>query len=345
MMKNKFKTTASVIAVTIVAALLLCLCVSCGATSEDEVIEIHNPADGLPNELEDGYIDISPEMVPLTEFPAMFAAFPTPVASGTDVKKNDNAVIDVSNIKDGYVMVKYLVKTDKLLKILIKGPSTETYQYNMKSDGNYVVCPLSDGNGEYTIKVYENVKGSDYSLKHSAAVNVKLNDEFAPFLRPNQYVNFTENSEVVKKAAELTKDKKTMLDKITAIYDFVINNFTYDKELAATVKSGYLPDVDKILAAKKGICFDYAAVMTAMARSQNIPTKLVLGYASLPTGSVYHAWINTYSEETGWVDSVIYFDGKDWKLMDPTFASTGKQSKETMNLIGDGKTYTVKYLY
>ncbi len=89
--------------------------------------------------------------------------------------------------------------------------------------------------------------------------------------------------------------------------------------MARTVKSGYLPDVDKVLERKKGICFDYAAVMTAMLRSLKIPCKLVIGYA----GVEYHAWINVYSEDSGWMDGVVFFDGKTWRLLDPTFASGG----------------------
>ena len=68
------------------------------------------------------------------------------------------------------------------------------------------------------------------------------------------------------------------------IYNYVVNNFTYDKQQAATVKSGYLPVLDNVLAAKKGICFDYAGLMTGMLRSLGVPCKLVVGYA----GTAYH---------------------------------------------------------
>ena len=81
--------------------------------------------------------------------------------------------------------------------------------------------------------------------------------------------------------------------------------------------------------------------MAAMLRSQNVPTKLVVGYS----GSIYHAWISVYSEETGWVDGAIYFDGTTWKLMDPTFASSGNQSKQIMEYIGNGANYSAKYFY
>jgi transglutaminase-like putative cysteine protease len=168
-----------------------------------------------------------------------------------------------------------------------------------------------------------------------------LTDEYAPYLRANQYVNYQADSEVVKKAAELVKDKPKSLDKIAAVYQYTVTTLTYDKEKAKTVQSGYLPDVDQVLAEQKGICFDYAAVMTAMLRSQGIPTRLVVGYA----GDVYHAWINTFIPQTGWIEGVIYFDGETWKMMDPTFASSAKQSKQIMEYIGNGSNYTAKYLY
>ena len=263
------------------------------------------------------------------------------VASGTSVYSNSKAVIDASNTKDGYVMVKYTGQAKSRLKVRITGQSNTAYVYDLNRNGNYEVFPLSDGEGKYTIGVYENTTGNKYALAYSTTVTVVLTDSFAPFLRPNQYVNFNADSETVKKAAELVKEKKESLEKITAIYEYVVTNFTYDKEKAKTVQSGYLPNVDEILKKQTGICFDYAAVMTAMLRSQGIPTKLVVGYA----GDVYHAWITTYIPEKGWVEGLIYFDGTTWKLMDPTFASSAKQSASIMEYIGNGANYTAKYLY
>ena len=201
--------------------------------------------------------------------------------------------------------------------------------------------PLTEGDGTYAIKVYENTTGTKYAQALSTTVTMQLRSEFLPFLYPNQYVNFNDNSQVVAKAAELVQNKSGDFEKMKAVYEFVVNNFTYDTQLAETVKSGYLPVVDDVLAARKGICFDYAAVMAAMLRSQNIPCKLVVGYA----GAVYHAWISVWSEETGWVDGVIYFDGTSWQRMDPTFASSANQSKQIMEYIGNGANYSAKYFY
>ena len=271
-------------------------------------------------------------------------AIPTvlmPVASGTTVYSNSKAAIDASNYQDGYVMIKYTGGSSVVIKVLLTGPSGITYIYDLNNAGTYEVYPLSDGSGNYSIGIYENISGTKYATAYTKALSVTLADEFAPFLRPNQYVNYSVESETVKKAIELCTGLTGELDKVSAVYNYIVSNFTYDKQLAATVTSGYLPNLDSVLAKKSGICFDYAALMTAMLRSQNVPTKLVIGY----TGSVYHAWINVYVEGQGWVNGVICFDGEQWKLMDPTFASTGHSSSEIMQYIGNGANYTAKYFY
>ena len=262
-----------------------------------------------------------------------------PEASGALTEETDRAMIDYSNTPDGYVMARWKETPEKRIKVQVKGPTT-TYTYNLTKD-TWETFPLSDGNGAYQIAVYENVEGSKYALVQSVSVEVELSDEFAPFLRPNQYVNYADAEQSVKTAAQLTYGKETELEKVQAVYEYVVQNLTYDKELAATVKSGYLPDLDGVLMSKKGICFDYAALMTGMLRSQSVPCKLVVGYA----GEVYHAWISVYTEKDGWIDGVIYFDGAAWKRMDPTFASSGNQSDEIMDYIGDGTNYKEKYLY
>ena len=280
------------------------------------------------------------EMVPLADTPAVSTML-MPVASGTDVKKNTKSEIDVSNMADGYVMIKYIGGGSAKLKVLITGPSKVAYTYNLKSDGSFEVFPLSDGNGTYSLGVYKNVSGTQYTTEFTTSVTVTLKDAFAPFLRPNQYVNYSAQTLGVVKAKELVTGVSTTLGKVEKIYDYVITNFTYDKQLAASVQSGYLPNLDSVWNKKSGICFDYAALVTAMLRSQGIPSKLVIGYA----GQAYHAWISVYSAETGWVEGAIYFDGTTWKLMDPTFASSGNSSEAIMKYIGDGKNYTAKYLY
>lgn len=254
----------------------------------------------------------------------------TTQAPGTLVKSCAEATIDYSNTQDGYVMVRYEQPTQQRLKAQVKGPST-TYTYNLTPQ-QWSALPLSDENGEYQITIYINVVDSKYAAVLSHNITLELKDDFGPFLCSNQYVNFDAAPNTVATAASLCAGTADPLAKVTAVYHYVIGNITYDYDLAATVTSGYLPNLDSVLAGGKGICFDYAALMTGMLRSQGVPTKLVIGYA----GEVYHAWINVWSESTGWVDGVIFFDGTSWQRMDPTFASSGASG---------GSNYSAKYFY
>ncbi len=284
--------------------------------------------------------EIADEAVALASSPVAVAKVLKPVASGKKVEKNTKATIDYSNAKDGYVMVKFTATTQKRLKVLVKGPSGTQYQYNLPPR-EWTTFPFSDGNGKYTVSVYENTTGSKYAKVLSLSLNVTLTDEFAPFIRPNQYVDYENATNTISMAQKLAGKEKDPMKKVEKIYDYVVKNFTYDTAKASTVKSGYLPDLDAVLKSKKGICFDYAAVMVGMLRSQGVPCKLVVGNA----GDVYHAWINVWSEKNGWIDGAIRFNGKKWERMDPTFASTANSSKKIMQYIGDGSNYDPKLIY
>lgn len=320
-----------------VLAWLLC---GCGEASETVTTTV--PETTLATELfvtEAFEEDVSAEAEALAEAPPpAVAVVLEPEAPGTAEERCDTAVIDYSHTAQGYVMARYTGQTESRLKVLVKGPTT-TYSYNL-TPGDWAVFPLSDGNGSYQAGIYENVVDSKYAMVLATAFEATLEDEFAPFLRPNQYVNYTQATQAVATGLEITAGLEDPLEKVAAVYDYVVSTLRYDYEKAETVKSGYLPDLDLVLAEKKGICFDYAALMTAMLRSQEIPCKLVVGYA----GQTYHAWISVWTEGDGWIDGVIFFDGHVWKRMDPTFASSGERSEEIMDFIEHGD-YTVKYLY
>ena len=261
-----------------------------------------------------------------------------PTASGETCYGDDSVSIDASNISDGYVMIRYTGHSEKA-KAQITTPDGTVYTYTIKGS-DYNTFPLTGGNGDYTLKVYEWVVDNSYALAFSQALSVSLNDEFKPFLYPNQYVWFTGDSQVVALGRELSDQSADDLDYVQNSYYYVIRNISYDNDKAENTPTDYVPDIDTILEEKKGICFDYASLMAALLRSQSIPTKLEVGYS----GEAYHAWISVYLTESGWVDNIIEFDGKDWVLMDPTLAANNS-SKAVAKYIGDGSKYTVKYSY
>lgn len=266
-----------------------------------------------------------------------FGTLSTPSAPGTVTQGNDVVTIDTSNSGEGYFFTNYTGNNPKV-KLQLTGPDNVTYTYNIK---NGETClPISAGDGSYTIAIYENISDDQYSTAYSGNFTVTLTNAFGPYLYPNQYVNYTSESNAVMLASDFAVNASSDLETVCEVYHYITDNIVYDKEEAKTVTYDYLPDVDEVLQTKKGICFDYAALMAAMLRSQGIPTRLHVGYA----GDAYHAWINVYIEDIGWIDGIIQFDGKDWSLMDPTFAAN-KNSKSTQDFIGDGNNYNTLYTY
>lgn len=258
-----------------------------------------------------------------------------PTADGTKNFSCNVATIDISNLSEGYFMVNYSGKNNKV-KLQITGPDSVTYTYDLH--GGYEVFPLTAGSGNYNIGVYENIAGTQYSTAFSKKFKANITNEFGPYLYPNQYVNFNKKSLPIAKAKELASGVTSDIKVVENIYNYIIEHFTYDYDKAANVQSGYLPNVDTIYTSNTGICFDYAAVMATMLRSQKIPTRLEVGYIE----EAYHAWISTYIQDVGWINGIIQFDGRSWNLMDPTFAST---SSSPENFISENDKYQTKFVY
>lgn len=262
-----------------------------------------------------------------------------PEASGTRVEQNESARVDLSHTDQGYVMVEYLGKPHKM-RMQITFEDEEPYTYDLATDGRFETFPLSCGDGSYTLNIYSQIEGNSYVYVFGTTFDVALSDPLLPFLYPNQYVNFNPQNEAVDLAQFLSKGAVDDLDVVSRIYDYVIENIDYDYDKLRRVTSGYLPDIDQVLRDKKGICFDYASLMTAMLRSQRIPAKLVIGYA----GEEYHAWISVYTEETGWVNGIIRFDGTTWVRMDPTYAA-GNSEKNTLEYVNNSSNYNELFFY
>lgn len=262
-----------------------------------------------------------------------------PEASGVLSYDNELVNIDVSNAGEGYIMVTYLGDSE-CVKLQITGPDYMTYTYDLNGNSTESF-PLSTGSGDYTIGMYEQIEGTQYSTIFSENIYFEIVNQWGAFLYPNQYVKFDKDSEVVAKGMELVKDAHDDLEAINYVYNYLVENVTYDKEKAENVQSGYIPDVDEILNIKTGICLDYAAVMTSMLRSQKIPTRMEVGYA----GNAYHAWISTYVDDIGWLNGIVEFDGVNWSLMDPTVAASSGD-KALKKYIGDkDNTYMSQFTY
>lgn len=248
-----------------------------------------------------------------------------PTSPETQVMRDEQQYvqIDYSNVSLGYIRVKRLLKDDVKMKIQIINESVGSKEDNKfhKYDLNntfdeYVTFPIAYGNGTYRVMVYKNTYTNHYGSSATETFDVQLQNEQSPFLYPNQTVNYDQTTKTIQMSFDLCKEDTNDLQRIKTIYDYIVKNIKYDDEKSEATKNTYvLPVLDETLETKKGICFDYAALMAAMCRAQHIPCKVVVG----DTEIVYHAWVEVWLEGKGWVNPEILFESDEWTRMDPTF--------------------------
>lgn len=146
----------------------------------------------------------------------------------------------------------------------------------------------------------------------------KKDGELQKFLGPNRLVPV--NGRIKDLAIQITKDKKTTLEKVRAIYDYIIDELTYSKDD---------PDICGVgsslltLKHKKGICTDYHSLFISLVRSLGIPARFEIGYR-VPekfSGKLngYHCWAKFYVKEKGWIPVDISEADKHPELQDYFF--------------------------
>lgn len=234
------------------------------------------------------------------------AAIRMPKATGETAMEKNGAHMDASNTSQGYVMVR-CDAGDSIRKV---GVSTAdaTYYYTLPKNGDFITCPLQMGDGRYTVQVYEQITGTQYSPLCKWTLDVTLDDDTIPYLYPNQFVDYEATDQAVRVSFQQSAGAKTDRDKADKLFTYVANEIDYDYDKAATVQEGYLPLPDRTLSEKKGICFDYSALLATMLRVQNIPARLQMG--ELSPDNIYHAW-NLVCIDDLWylMDATLYGEG------------------------------------
>lgn len=253
--------------------------------------------------------------------------------SSTTVQYGTN--LDFSKADQGIVSLFYYSTSTKKMKLIIT-LGEEKYTYNVFSGKEIVNYPLQLGNGTYNVSLYENTSGTKYRKVLSQSKYVEMKDENSVYLQSILEVNWDEEDEsieivdeilaeaLVEKKSSVAKYRQantrlTEKDIVLAIYNFVIETVEYDYDKIKTLDYSYLPDNDRTLEMKTGICYDYSSLLASMLRSQGIPTKMVKGYAKDST--TYHAWNEIYlSSEKKWVvvdptlDAYLVQNGKKYSF-------------------------------
>lgn len=240
-----------------------------------------------------------------------------PTQPGQLVFTSNGFEIDYSNAEFGYISILAPSSDSELKAQITLGEST--YTYTLVSN-QYIIVPLQMGDGVYSIKLLRNKGGNTYAVSASTKIDVTLVDETIAYLYPNQIVDYNKETKAIMKSFELTQDADSEIERVYEVYQYITQNIDYDYDKAEVAQTKFiLPIIDETYLIEKGICFDYASLMSAMLRVQHIPTRVVTGYVE----QGYHAWVDVYLQDKGWINPSIYFETNQWKRIDPTFDSMG----------------------
>ncbi|MGI6622683.1 MAG: transglutaminase domain-containing protein [Clostridiaceae bacterium] len=232
---------------------------------------------------------------------------------------------DTTKVDLGSVGARYIPIEEKRVKTRVQKIDLK-YDYDLFGREDFEYFPLQLGNGDYKVLVFENITGNRYRQVKARSMKAEIKNPLDVYKASIQTVNWDPEMKIIKKASELTKGLKTDKQKITAIYNFVIDTFSYDYDKINNIEITYIPDIEKIYEEKSGICYDYSAVLAAMLRSQDIPAKLIKGYTDLVKG--YHAWNEVYlAEEDRWL------------VIDSTYDSGLKKKNRKFTMEKDSKKY------
>ena len=127
------------------------------------------------------------------------------------------------------------------------------------------------------------------------------------FLGPEKDIPANEGG-VVSQAKNLTQTSGTVPEAVTAIFNWIVDNHTYDAGRNTP------QDGRSVFYNKRGSCVGYTNLAIAMLRSVGIPSRYAHGY--LPpgydwgiskkywgvqiSGGGYHAWVEVYYPDIGW---------------------------------------------
>ncbi len=190
----------------------------------------------------------------------------------------------------------------EVFDVMISGNFYSTGVYREGQYGNTILYAEWKGKEKERLLTYKfKVKRKEVLTRDFPEKEIPFSrDEFSVYLKPSKMMPL--HGKVAEYAKKITKDKKTVLDKAKAIYDWIVENMYRDPN----VKGCGYGNVEKLLETMGGKCADIHSVFVALARASGIPAREVFGIR-IPKGKegdmtkAQHCWAEFYLPGYGWV--------------------------------------------
>jgi len=208
------------------------------------------------------------------------------------------------NVKDVRLWIPYSVSDENQIVEDVRIGGNYSYQgiYKEREFGNSILYvewrkPLK----ERTLSHIFKVRRKEVVKKEFPKIEPPFNEkEFEKYLIAT---SLSPTTGKVKEITEnITKGKKTTLEKARAIYDWIVDNMYRDPK----IKGCGTGEVERLLESLGGKCGDIHSVYVALARSVGVPSREIFGIR-IPKGKegdmtkAQHCWAEFYLPGYGWI--------------------------------------------
>jgi transglutaminase-like putative cysteine protease len=132
--------------------------------------------------------------------------------------------------------------------------------------------------------------------------NYNLHDDHYDMLGPSKYARPSPELHTFMKIAGLEKPEGDPLTALKTLQRGIYDSFEYESGITEVNSP-----IEVALAERRGVCQDFAHIMTAIARAWGVPTRYVSGYLyhkgarDRSAANATHAWVESYLPSLGWV--------------------------------------------
>jgi len=129
--------------------------------------------------------------------------------------------------------------------------------------------------------------------------------KFAADLGENANIKITDDIKAL--SAKIVGDEKNPVKQARKLYDWTLDNIDYWVKDPKNKKASPVGSSEYCLTSKTGNCTDFHSLWAALARAQNIPTRIVYGSIFKPDlngqdkDASYHCWPQFYASGIGWI--------------------------------------------
>jgi transglutaminase-like putative cysteine protease len=160
------------------------------------------------------------------------------------------------------------------------------------------------------IAITYNIRTTMPALPDSASVGdlEDIPQAFMAYTKGDEYWEIDAPS-IAGLASDLTEGRASVLEMAKSIFDFVVQNISYDYVKYNKVMSGITVErygAVETLELGKGVCEDITDLYVALCRAAGIPAVEVVGFTYNQDGKLSqgnrHAWAEVYIPDYGWMD-------------------------------------------